>query len=197
MSLVRSLVVGVAVLAATLSPSVTSTVAAARPPAMPPLRMPIEVESQCFPAGGSGTLSLNLPDGYIALAVSPGAPIPQMTSLVLAGVDRSAVPGPPGRPNSAVVFYVGAEENCGADLLGELPVAVTLSVYRLGSPQGGLGLARLDGGQWSVIASPVLNDRPVANPYLNRDFFSNPPLNDGVVTTTIQQTGTYAAYQRP
>ena len=197
MSLVRSLIVGVTVLAAALGPSVTSALAAARPPAPPLLGMPIEIESQCFPAGGSGTLSLNLPDGYIALIVSPGAPVPQMTSLVLAGVDPWSVPGTPGRPNSAVVFYVGAEENCGADLLRELPVAVTLSVYRLGSPQGGLGLARLDDGQWSVIASPVLNDRPVANPYLNRDFFSNPPLNDGVVSTTIRQTGTYAAYQRP
>ena len=197
MSLIRSLVVGVTVLAAALGPSGTSALAAARSPTLPAVGMPIEVGSYCFPAGGSGTLSLNRPGGYIALTVSPGAPVPQMTSLVLAGVDPATVPGTPGRPNSAVAFYVGAEENCGADLLSELPVAVTLSVYRLGSPQGGLGLARLDSGQWNVIASPVLNDRPVANPYLNREFFSNPPLNDGVVTTTIQRTGTYAAYQRP
>jgi hypothetical protein len=196
MSLVRSLVVGVTVVVA-LGPSVTSALAAARPPVLPFLDMPIEVESHCFPAGGSGTLSLNLPSGYIALNVSPDAPFRQMTGLELAGVNPSNVPGTPGRPNSAVVFYVGADENCGADLLSDLPVAITLTVYRLGSPQGGLGLARLDGGQWNVIASPVLNDRPVANPYLNRDFFSNPPLNDGVVSTTIQQTGTYAAYQRP
>jgi hypothetical protein len=70
-------------------------------------------------------------------------------------------------------------------LSSELPVAVILSVYRLGSPQGGLVLARLDGGQWSVIATPTLSG----------GFYSNPPLNNGVVSTTIQQTGTYAAYQ--
>jgi hypothetical protein len=196
MSLVRSLVVGATLLAATLGLSITSTLAAAPSPALPQHGMPIEVGSHCFPAGGSGTFSLNQPGGYIALTVSPADPVPQMTNLVLAGVDRATVPGTPGRPNSAVIFYVGAQESCGGALLSELPVAVTLSVYRLGSPQGGLGLARLDGEQWNVIASPVLNDRPVANPYLNREFYSDPPLNDGVVSTTIQQTGTYAAYQR-
>ena len=119
---------GFVVLATALGPSDTSVLAAARPPALRSLGMPIEIESHCFPAGGTGTLSLNLPDGYIALTVSPGAPIPRMTSLVLAGVDPASVPGTPGRPNSAVIFYVGAEENCGANLLSELPVAVTLSV---------------------------------------------------------------------
>lgn len=110
-----------------------------------------------------------------------------MTSLVLASVDRATVPGTPGRPNSAAVFNVGAEESCGSDLLSELPVAVTLSVYRLGSPQGGLGLARLDDGQWSVIATPSRSS----------GLYSDPPLNDGVVSAPIQQTGTYAAYQGP
>ena len=190
----RSMVVSATLLAATLGLTITPTPAAARPTDSSPLSMLIEVGSHCFPAGGSGTFSLNRPDGYIALTISPDAPVPRMTNLVLAGVDRATVPGTPGRSNSAVVFYVGAEEGCGGALLSELPVAVTLSVYRLGSPQGGLGLARLDGGQWNVIASPVLNDRPVANPY--REFYSDPPLNDGVVSTTIQRTGTYAAYQR-
>jgi hypothetical protein len=187
MPLVRSLIVGVTLLAAALGPSVASAQVMPRSSVPPLLRAPIDLASRCFPVGGSGTFSLNLPGGYIALSVSPAASFGEVTGLQLAGVDPSSVPGTPGQPNSAVVFYVGARENCVGAELSQVSAAVTLSVYRLGSPQGGLGLARLDHGQWTVIATPSFNG----------GFYANPPLNDGVVSTTIQQTGTYAAYQRP
>src|SRR5262245_6816108 len=111
MFLIRALIIGTTVLGSALIPFGVSALVTPYSSFLPLLSIPVEVESYCFPAGGTGTLSLNLPGGYVALNVSPGAPVPQMTSLVLAGVDPASVPGTPGRPNGAVVFYVGAEES--------------------------------------------------------------------------------------
>ena len=89
---------------------------------------------------------------------------------------RSFVPGTPGRPNSAVIFSVGAEANCSGDELGEMPTTVNLSVYRVGAEQDGLVLARLDAGEWDAIPEAV--------------------AKDGVISATIQRTGTFVVYER-
>ncbi|MCC7370658.1 MAG: hypothetical protein IT306_19720 [Chloroflexi bacterium] len=148
------------------------------PPAPPP--PPPGVVSQCYGAGETGSLTLTLPGGSVALTIVPGSRFGQDTHLTLAKIDPASVAGAPGARLDEIVFELRAQAGCDGSGLGELPADANLGLAYTGPTTPGLTFAVWDGSRWSPV--PTVADPNPANPY---------------ISATIRRTGTYTVYRAP
>lgn len=134
--------------------------------------------ARCYDAGASGAIDLHLASGGVTLNVVPASTFPEVTDVSLSAVDPASVASPPGPVLGDLIFNVRALSGCGGGERGQLPSAVNLGVaYSVPANASNLQIAVWNGTSWTDVQT-------VPDP-------SNP-----FISATVQQTGTYAVYQR-
>lgn len=140
-------------------------------------------DSRCFSTGETGQVVLNLSGGSVVLSVvGPG--LPQSSRVGLESVpDMSGIPTPPGGATmlDALIWRVTATTGCDGGSANQISGAVNLGIpYSVSANKAKLQIVYLQGGQW--IEVPTTPDPDPNKPY---------------ISSTIQNTGTYAVIQKP
>jgi len=140
-------------------------------------------DSRCFATGETGQVILNLSGGSVVVSVvGPG--LPQSSRVGLESVpDMSGIPTPPGGATmlDALIWRVSATAGCDGPSAGQITGAVNLGIpYSVSADKAKLQIVYLQGGQWVEV--PTTPDPDPNKPY---------------ISSTIQNTGTYAVIQKP
>lgn len=153
------------------------------PPAPAPAPAPAPVSTRdCFSAGQTGDVTLNLDGGSVAVRVV-NAGLPSSVWIGVDPVNPGSVPPPPGGATvlDSLVWNIGSGAGCDGGGAAQMPGAVNLGIrYFVSADKSKLQIVRLAGGQWVEV--PTVPDPSPTNPY---------------ISATIQETGTYAVIQKP
>ena len=153
------------------------------PPPPPAGAAPAPSSSQCFSAGSTGTVHLDLSGGAIDVRVVSAAPLPQDARIHLDAVDPATVPAPTGGATflDSLVWQMQATSPCDGAAVGTLPGAVNLGIpYTITANKSKLQIVFLRNGAWEEV--PTVPDPDPNHPY---------------ISATIHDAGTYAVIQKP
>jgi hypothetical protein len=139
---------------------------------------------RCFGVGESGTVHLVLEGGSVNVQVVSAGTFSQQTWIELDDVeDLNTVPAPPAGASllGRMVWRVNAGANCDGGGVAALPGAVNLGIpYNIAADKSKLQIVFLRNNAWVEV--PTVPDPNPNNPY---------------ISSTINETGTYAVIRKP